>query len=283
MKVINLIFLCTVLATQLVALEEGSVDKTLSVSGPVELDVKTASGGITVTHGSSGLVQIHAVFTSDQGWFSSGDMAERIRKLERNPPVEQNGNRVRLGYLQGGRELWRGISIRFEIQTPPDTRVQASAASGGIRVDGVHGPVDCKTASGGIEIHNIAADVHASSASGRQHIGNIKGAVFAHASSGGIEALEVAGLIDAEASSGAVRLGQTLAAPIRARTASGGVTVELAGNSGYDLAVVTGSGHMTIPEMTVNSSFLRHHIEGKVRSGGPMVSIHTGSGSVRID
>jgi hypothetical protein len=283
MKVINLIFLCIALATQLAALEEGSFDRTLSVSGPVELDVKTASGGITVTHGSPGSVRIHAILKSDQGWFSSNDVAERIRELERNPPVEQNGNRVRLGYLSGGRELLSGISIRFEIQTPPDTRVQASAASGGIRVDGVRGPVDCKTASGGIEIHDVAADVRASAASGGLHIRNIKGAVFARASSGGIEAMEVAGLIDAEASSGTVRLGQTVGAPIRGRTGSGGVTVELARNSGYDVSVETGSGRITIPEMTVNGSFSRHHIEGKVRSGGPMVSIRAGSGSVRID
>jgi hypothetical protein len=283
MKAIKLIFSCIALATQLVALEERSFDKTLSVSGPVELDVTTASGGITVTHGSSGVVQIHAILTSDQGWFTSGDVAEPMRELERNPPIEQNGNRVRLGYSGGRRELLRGISIRFGIQTPPDTRVQASAASGGIRVDGVNGPVDCKTASGGIEIHNVAADVHASSASGSQHIRNIKGAVFARSASGGTEALEVAGPIDAEAASGSVRLGQRVAAPIRARTASGSVTVELARNSGYDVTVTTGSGHMTIPEMTVNSSFSRHHIEGKVRSGGPAVSIHTASGSIRID
>jgi hypothetical protein len=283
MKAINLIFSCIALATQLAALEEGSFDKTLRVSGPVELDVTTASGGITVTRGSSGAVQIHGILTSDQGWFTSGDVAGRIRELERNPPIEQNGNRVRLGYLPGGRELLRGISIRFEIQTPVDTRVQASAASGGIRVDGVQGPVDCKTASGGIEIHNVSADVHSSTAAGGQHIRNIKGAVFARAASGGIEAMEVAGLIEAEAASGAVRLGQTVAAPIRGRAASGSVTVALARNSGYDVAIVTGSGHVTIPETTVNSSFSRRHIEGKLRGGGPMVSIHTASGSVRID
>jgi hypothetical protein len=283
MKAINLICLCIALATQLMAVEEGSFDRTISISGPVELDVKTASGGITVTHGSPGAVRIHAILKADEGWFSSGDVAERMRELEKNPPVEQNGNRVRLGYLEGGRELLKGISIRFEIQTPPDTRVQASSSSGGIRVDGVHGPVDCKTSSGGIEVHDIAGDVHASSSSGGQHIRNIKGAVFDRSSSGGIEALEVAGALDAEASSGSLRLGQTVAAPIRVRTASGGVTVELARNSGYDLSVATGSGSMTIPEMTVNSSFSRHHIEGKVRSGGPMVSIRTASGSVRID
>jgi hypothetical protein len=283
MKVFNLIFSCIALATPLVALEEGSFDKTLSVSGPVEMDVTTSSGGITVTHGSPGLVRIHATLTSDQGWFTSSDAAERIRELERNPPVEQNGNRVRLGYAEGRRELMRGISIRFEIQTPPDTRVRASAASGSVRVDGVNGPVDCKTASGGIEIQNVAADVHASSASGSQHIRNIKGAVVAHSASGGTEALEVAGPIEAEAASGSVRLSQTVAASIRARTASGSVTVELAHTSGYDVTIATGSGHMTVPEMTVNSSFSRHHIEGKVRSGGPEVSVHTASGSVRID
>jgi DUF4097 and DUF4098 domain-containing protein YvlB len=173
--------------------------------------------------------------------------------------------------------------MRLEIQTPPDTQIEARAESGGIRVEGVRGPVDCKTESGGIEIRDVAADVRAAAESGGVHIRNIKGPVFAHAESGGVEAMEVAGRIDAETQSGSIRLDQTTAAPIRARAASGGVIVKLAPGSGYDVSTDTGSGHISVPEMTVSGVYSRHHIEGKIRNGGPSVTIHAGSGSVQID
>jgi hypothetical protein len=76
----------------------GSFDKSLSVSGPVDLDVLTDSGGITVTQGSSGSLRIHAVLKAEHNWLSFGNMEAKIRELESHPPVEQNGNRVRIGY-----------------------------------------------------------------------------------------------------------------------------------------------------------------------------------------
>ncbi len=272
-----------VLAAQFAAAaEEGSFDKSLSVSGPVDLDVKTDSGGITVRQGSSGSVSIHAILRADHGWFGSGDVEARIRELERHPPVEQNGNQVRVGYVKDS-GLLRNISMRLEIDTPAGTQLRAHADSGGIRVDGIQGPVDCKTDSGGIEINDISATVHAAADSGGIRVRNIKGSLFAHVDSGGIEANGIAGSIDAQTDSGSVRLVQTTAAPVNAKADSGGVTVTLARGSGYDISADTESGRISTPEMTVRGGFSSHHVEGKVAGGGPLVKIQVESGSVRID
>jgi hypothetical protein len=280
--ILGLVSLTLTASLMAAADEEGSFDKSLAVSGPVDLDVRTDSGGITVRSGSSGSVRVHAILKSQHGWFSSGDVDARIRELERNPPVEQSGNRVRIGYVND-RNLLRGISMRLEIETPSDSQVHARADSGGIRVERIRGPVDCKTDSGGIEIHDVAADVHAAADSGGIHISNIKGSVSARVDSGGIDAMDVAGSIDAETDSGGIRLGQISPASIRAKADSGGVSVRLAPGGGYDISVDSSSGHISVPEMTVSSSFSRHHIEGKVRSGGPLVKIHVDSGNITID
>ena len=192
---------------------DGSFDRSLTVSGPVDLDVKTDSGGIAVTPGSSGSLRIHAILKARRGWFESSDVESRIRELERNPPVEQNGNRIQIGYVRD-RNLLKNISMRLEIQTPPDTQIRARADSGGIRVEGIRGPVDCHTDSGGIEIHNIGSDVRAAADSGGIHLTNIDGSAYAHVDSGGIDATQVAGIIDAQADSGGIRVGQTRAAPV---------------------------------------------------------------------
>jgi hypothetical protein len=266
----------------LAAQAEGSFDRSLSVSGPVELELETDSGGITVTTGRSGTVHVHAVLKGQHGWFDSSDVETRIRELERNPPIQQIGNHIRVGHTSN-RNLLRNISMRLEIETPADTEVRARADSGGIRIRGVRGRVDSKTDSGGIEIEEVSSDLRAEADSGGIHIRDVKGAVFARVDSGGIDATDVSGSLDVEADSGHIRLRQTNPAPIRAKADSGGIRVTLAPGAGYDISASANSGGISVPEMTVRSAFSRRHIEGKIGGGGPLVSLHVDSGGITID
>ena len=280
--VFTVLFLSIAVGFSAAADEDGSFDRTLSVSGKVQLDLKTDSGGITVVPGSSGAVRIHAILKAEHGWMGAGDVMQRIHELEQNPPIEANGNRIRVGYVHDP-NLLRNISMRLEIQTPPDTQVQAHADSGGIRVSGLSGPVDCKTDSGGIEVHDVNADVHVAADSGGIRIENVNGPVFARVDSGGIVARDVAGYVDAQADSGGVHIVQTKAAPIRAKTDSGGVTVALAPGAGYDVRVDSDSGNISLPATAENAGFSRHHREGKVHGGGPLVDVQVSSGNVSIE
>lgn len=262
---------------------EGTFERSLTVSGPVELDVVTDSGGISVIPGPAGSVRIHAILKGHRGrnWDTS-EIESRIRAVERNPPVEQTGNRVRIGYVSD-RNLLKGVSIRLEIQTPPETRLRARADSGGIRIEGITGPADCHTDSGGIEANRIGSEVRATADSGGIRIHNVKGPVYARADSGGIEATGVAGSIDVETDSGGIRLAQTTPAPVHARADSGGAKVKLAPAGGYDINVASSSGRITVPEMPVRGTFSRRHAEGKVRGGGPLVNIRVDSGNVDVE
>jgi putative adhesin len=261
---------------------DGSFDKTVTVSGPVDLDVVTASGGITVLPGRGGSVRVHATLKAQHGWFDFNDAEAHIRELERNPPVEQTGNRIRIGYVHG-RDLLRGVSMRLEIYTPVDSQLRAHADSGGIHVQGIRGPADCHTDSGGIEVREVGSEVRASADSGGIHLGHIGGAVTARVDSGGIDAIDIAGGIDAQADSGSIRLAQTKPAPIHAKADSGGITVRLAPGAGYDVSAGSESGSISVPEMTVRSEFSRHHVDGKIRGGGPLVNVRVDSGGIRIE
>lgn len=261
---------------------EGSFDRSLNVSGSLDLDVQTDAGGITVRAGAPGTVRIHAILKAQHGWFGGGDPESRIRELERNPPVEQNGSSVRVGYMRD-RDLLKGVSMRFEIEAPADTRLRARADSGGIEAFGLHDSINCKTDSGGIEVRDAGSDVHAEADSGGIHIRNVKGSVFARADSGGIEATEVAGALDVQSDSGHMRLSQTVPARIHASANSGGIDVTLAPGAGYDIDAQTDSGGLSVPEMTVKSRFSNHHVEGQVRGGGPMVTLRADSGGIAVN
>jgi hypothetical protein len=284
MKPVAFVFASLAVAAALAsASPDGSFDRSLSVSGPVDLDVRTDSGGISIVQGGSGVVHVHAILKAQHGRFANpGDVEARIRELERNPPIEQSGGQVRLGFVQD-RELLKGVSMRFEIEAPADTRLRARADSGGITVSGVRGPVDVHTDSGGIEVRDAASDVHATADSGGIRISHVEGSVIAHVDSGGIEAFDVAGSIEAKADSGSIHLSQTKAAPIRAHADSGGVTIHLAEGAGYDANLATSSGRLSLPEITVTGSISTHHLEGRIRGGGPLLDVHVDSGSISID
>jgi hypothetical protein len=281
MKSVSVTLALALTAAGLCAAQQGSFDRSFSVSGGVDLDIATDSGGITVTPGPSGSVHVHAILKGQHNWFDSGDVDQHIRELEHNPPIEQNGNRIRIGFAR--RDLLKNVSMRLEIQTPRDTKLRARADSGGIEVEGIQGPADCHTDSGGITVRDLGSEVRASADSGGIHIENVKGATYARVDSGGIEAHNISGSIDAETDSGGIHLSQTSAAPIRAKADSGGVSVRLASNAGYDINVESESGNVSVPEISTQGEISRHHVEGKVRGGGPMVNIHVDSGNVSID
>jgi hypothetical protein len=268
--------------TASLAFGDGQFDRTLKVSGSVDLDVTTDAGGIDVITGSANSVHIHAIIRTQRGWFGSAGDEARVRELERNPPIEQTGNRIRIGYM-GDRARLRGISIHYEIETPPDTRLRARADSGGIRAEGLRGTVDCQTDSGGIDIRNAGSDVRASADSGGIHVHNVAGELTARVDSGGIDATDIAGKIEAHTDSGGIRLSQTKPAPIRADANSGGIHVTLASGAGYNLDVHTDSGRISVPELTGRGEASRHHVEGKIRGGGPSVRLSADSGTVSVN
>ena len=82
------------LPAMLFARAEGKFDRTISVNGSVTMDLTTGSGDITVRSGGSGQVVIHGVVHGSNDWFG-GDAENAVRTVEKNPPIEQNGNSFR--------------------------------------------------------------------------------------------------------------------------------------------------------------------------------------------
>jgi putative adhesin len=259
---------------------DGSFERTLNVSGFVDLDLATDAGGIYVIPGPSGTVHIRGILKAGDSWFNRGGVESRIRELEAHPPIEQTGNTIRVGRLD--RSLLKGIAMRLEVEAPPDSRLRAHTDSGGIEVRGIKGPVDCHTDSGGIRASEIDGEVRAAADSGGIHIRRVNGAVYARADSGGIEALEVAGSVDAGVDSGGIRVSQTTPALIKTRTDSGGVDITLAGAGGYDLRAYAGSGRITAANVAVSGTISRHQVNGRLRGGGPLVDVRADSGNIDI-
>jgi len=302
---------------------EGSFDKTLKVSGAVDLNVSTGSGHISVHAGDSSSVRIIAKIHVSEGWrLNHGDAQAKLSKIEANPPIEQNGNTIRIGETHDD-DLYKNVSISYDITTPADTALHSRTGSGGEELEGVKGPVEAETGSGSIRASHIGDELRANTGSGSIELENVQGVVHASTGSGGIRATAIAGGFTGKTGSGSIELEQTAAGDVEAETGSGGitlrgvkgrirahagsgsitadgvptgdwnlhtasgtVTVRLPADAAFDLEASSGSGNITTShELTVSGTIggNRHEIHGKAHGGGPLISASTASGSIRVE
>ena len=276
----------------------GSFERTLQVSGPVQLDVKSGSGDITIRKGDAGSVRVYGRIRASEGLFS-GDPRDRVRRIEQNPPIEQSGNSIRIGHT-GDSESFRNVSISYEIVVPEQSQVTAQTGSGNIGAERVAGPGRLHTGSGNITAAQIGSNVDAQSGSGNIDLSSIKGDVAAHAGSGAIH-IEQAGNVDVHTGSGTIRVSGmrgrlqahagsgnidvegTPTGDWRLETGSGSVTLRPGGGAGFDFQAHTGSGDIqTDQPLTISGRQGRHELSGKVRGGGLLIYVHTGSGEVHL-
>jgi DUF4097 and DUF4098 domain-containing protein YvlB len=297
----------------------GQFERTLSVSGHVDVQVETGSGSIEVHRGGSN--QIHVVGRiSANEWFGGGNAEERIKKIESNPPIQQSGNDVRIGHIDDP-ELKHNLSISYEITVPESTQLRSSSGSGTQNIADIAGPLEANTGSGEVKLSNIGAGVHAHTGSGNIEANEVHGSLYARTGSGSIHATNIAGGFDGQTGSGHLTLEQSAPGSVHAETGSGGlelrnvkgslqasagsgdvrvegeatggwmvrtgsgsVQLKLPGNASFDLDAHTGSGSINLSHpVLVQGSIGRKEVKGKVGGGGVPVEVQTGSGSIRIE
>ena len=278
----------------------GQFEKSLSVNGPVDLEVLTRSGNVTVRAGSSGSVFIRGKIFVGDSWLFGGRQGD-VHAIEQNPPIHQSGNSVHIDYVNE-----RNISIDYEITVPAETSIRSHSGSGDLSFEGTHGNLEVQTGSGDVRLANLAGEVRLQTGSGdiRGHgvsgpikggtgSGNVEveetgsGDVDLHTGSGNIHVRGIQGAFRGEAGSGDITAEGTQSGPWDIHTGSGSVNVRLPGSSAYDADIATSSGSIDLNspiEMTVQGRVeeTRRHIRGKVRGGGPNLSVRTGSGDIRI-
>ena len=258
---------------------DGTFDKTLNVSGTVQLEVSTGSGYVHVNPGSDNQVHIIGHVHANHGWMGSTE--DQVQKVVNNPPIEQSGNTIRVGQMH---ESWYNhVSIDYDITTPKSTHLKAESGSGDLKVVGVNGGVRLETGSGTVNGDGLGGDGYLQTGSGdiRVNFSN-GGSVTAGAGSGSIRLTGVKGGLKAETGSGDISIaGQPLDSW---KIEAGSCSIDLnLGGSKFTLDAETGSGSIhTDQAISMQGSLERHHIVGNVAGGGPTVKVETGSGSIRI-
>ena len=287
---------------------EGSFQRTLTVSGPITVDVVSGSGRIDVRAGSAGRVEVSAkIQASDsRGWRGTKlSPEERVRRIESAPPIEQTGSTVRIGHI-ADEDLRNGVSISYTLTVPAATTLNARTGSGDIHVEGVDGRVEASAGSGSLSLRKIgggaraatgSGDVtaeavrgafHATSGSGRIQGSGVTGAITATTGSGGIDIAQtgsgdveistgsgsvrargVRGMLQATSSSGDVDVQGELSGDWRLSSSSGSITIGLPADAGFELDASTSSGRINTDfPVMVSGTVDRRSLRGSTKDGG---------------
>ncbi len=297
------------------ASEQGSFERTLTVSGPVHLGLANGAGAVEIRGGEPGKVHIHAEV--QVGGFPFGNPRKRLDEILAHPPIEQSGDTIRIG--KDSRTL-RNITIRYVIETPLESEVESSVGSGAQEIRNIRGPVELRTGSGeihashiareahfttgsgSIDVSDLGDDVRASTGSGSITLNGVKGAVRAKAGSGAITLSAAQGRAELHAASGSITV-RGAAGDLEVHTASGSISIEgnPAPHSNWELHAVSSSVLLSVPR-DANFQFSarslsgsiqtdipivveeqsRHELRARLGSGAARVEVHTVSGSIRV-
>ena len=298
---------------------EGQFERTLQVTGPVDLSVETGSGDIAVRPGATGTVQIRARIRARSKMFEGLTAAEKVQRIQANPPIEQVGNIIRIGKIRD-EELRRNPSVSYEVVTPAATKLRSETGSGDQSVEGVEGPVRASTGSGNVRIASVRHEVFAESGSGDLELSSLAGGLRATTGSGNIRASAISGRTSTETGSGDVTLELTESSEVSVETGSGNarvsgvrgalsvetgsgdveaegvpsaswkltagsgdITLHIPESTGFELYAETGSGTVRVGRpITMQGALRRDLVRGTVSGGGVLIRLETGSGDIDI-
>ncbi|MFN7998755.1 MAG: DUF4097 family beta strand repeat-containing protein [Bryobacteraceae bacterium] len=200
------------------------------------------------------------------------------------------------------------MGVKYIIKVPHRTQLdRISSTNGSIRTTDIEGQARLKTSNGAVRATNLKGNLDAQTTNGGVDIQNLVGSASLRTTNGRIHAEDVRGSMDAETSNGgiAVRLAKpetgrpiklqttnggielTLESmnqnEIRASTTNGGITVHVPGGLGANLVANTSNSTISTDfDVQTQGTTSKHHMEGKIGSGGPTIDLSTSNGGIRL-
>jgi DUF4097 and DUF4098 domain-containing protein YvlB len=229
------------------------MQKTFEVQGPVELDVRLASGDIDVDPNTEGRVEIELIAHDEE----SQRLVDNAR-IELNPHGNRSTVLVDVPQKKGfSISIFGRSGIECRIRCPHESGLSVRTKSADVSARGVLGGLNVQTASGDIDLSVAHGPVNVTSVSGDISIGEAYDNVNANSVSG-------------DQDHGAVMQGV-----VAAHSVSGDVTIAVRRGSKAFLDCTTVSGDTT-SELELSSD--------APAGNGPLVEIRakTVSGDIRI-
>jgi Toastrack DUF4097/LiaI-LiaF-like transmembrane region len=178
---------------------------------------------------------------------------------------------------------WNGTYVDYVVETPSALGADIRSASGAVTVSGLAGPTRIVSASGAVDARDLQGATSIETASGAIRMSNVTGELRVSSASGAIRGSAIHQVAQAHSTSGAIDLGGDFASPAQIDSTSGSVSLAFAPSASVHIEASSVSGDVRASgiELTGQSTG-PHSLSGNLGGGGPTVSIHTTSGSIRL-
>ena len=179
----------------------------------------------------------------------------------------------------------RNAGARYVVKVPRRVELERIVSSNGqIRVNDVSGAARLKTSNGSVRVFNLAGNLDSGTSNGSVEVENIKGDCTLRTSNGRIKAQGIRGGFDASTSNGGVDATlDELKRGVRMTTSNGGITLRLAGNVNARLMARTSNASISSDfDVATHGTRDKHHLEGTIGSGGPVLDLSTSNGGIKV-
>ncbi len=266
------------------------MQQSFDVAGPAELEIRLASGDITVDATADGSVEVELSAHDEESQRLIDDATVELREHGGRPQVIVDVPHRR-SFTFGqifGRE---GITCR--VRCPQESGVSAKTKSADLVARGVLGGLNFQTASGDLEADRVAGGANVKNASGDVSIREVGAGVNVQTASGDVDIEIVRGPINVNSASGDVTIGEAYD-NVSVNTVSGdqshGAVMRgkvAAHTVSGDVSIAVRRGSKVFLDCNTVSGDTRSELEltGDVPEGdGPLVEIRakTVSGDIRI-
>ncbi len=258
-------------------------EKRFTVSGTPEVSLVTFDGAIEIR----GWDRSEVVVAIEK----RGHTKEAVDAIEIK--AEQTGNRIWLEARRpAGHEVFfrigSGRSAKLIASVPRQANLMARSGDGSITIERMAGRMELRTGDGSIRGVDLNGDLSVHTGDGSVKLEAVDGRVDLTTGDGGIDVAGKLEAVRARTGDGSVVLraeaGSTMADDWDIDTGDGGVVIYLPGEFNADVDAHTGDGTVrTDSSIKIQPGEIsRRTIRGKLGSGGRVLRVRTGDGSINL-
>lgn len=259
-------------------------EKRFTVSGRPELQLTTFDGAIRIQPGDDKSVVVEIE--------KRGPSQEAIDKLEIE--TRQDGNRIIVNVKKpAGETIVFGFghlapTASLVVTMPRDGDVVAKSGDGAIRAERIRGKIELRTGDGSIRASDLGGQLTLHSGDGSVALESATGMVDVDTGDGSVSLSGKLDAVTAHTGDGSVTLraeaGTKMTGDWSITTGDGGVVVSVPNDFDAQIDASTGDGSIRsdLNVSTEGGVSDKRSIRGRLGSGGKLLRIRTGDGSIRL-
>jgi DUF4097 and DUF4098 domain-containing protein YvlB len=259
------------------------VERQFRVKGKPDITLSTFDGAIEVRPWGRSEVQVVVERRAP-----SREAAEDI-EVE----AEQNDEQIRVA-VRRRRDRARdwtfgGRSASLVVNVPASADLAARSGDGSLDVEGIAGRIDLRTGDGSIRGRRLSGELKVATGDGSIRISDADGTLRAQTGDGSINVGGALSDVTVHTGDGTVTLSSSGGSAAQGEwsisTGDGSVTLELPEDFNADLDARTGDGQISLDNLRVSNvmgRMAKNRLRGQLGSGGRLLRIRTGDGSITL-